>query len=473
MKDFLKSFSFRFFISFFILSLFFLFFGGYYFLEVMQRYFEEELNEKLIGIGKILASNFDVNFLIKNEEFLKDGKYLKYLKEKLKKNMKELNLKRLYIFNFKGESIVDTEDMPYGTLLGIFLIYPSAIENLKKGKVYTTLLYKVKGEYYKSAFIPIYGKLGFGIEISAEYIKNIRDLQIKIGIFFILCLLISLVFSYYLSKYISNPLKKLIKETDKLVESDFEEKINFISGTELDKLGNALEILRKKINQRDQYLKMMVSQIAHEIKNPLSIYNFYLSFLLDDGIKIKEKLEYINILKEETKKIEELLDNFINFVKKKEPNFEFFFLKDLFSQIEKFYLKKAQEQKIEISNEVSDVLKIYSDKDFLFHILFNLVKNSFEAVENCGKITLYGKEEEGFYIISVKDSGKGIEKEILNKVFEPFFTTKPKGIGLGLTIVEEYTKKLKGKLMLNSEEGLGTEVLIYLPKRRNYGNINS
>lgn len=443
----------------------------------MHKYFEEELNEKLIGIGKIIVLNFDVHFLIENEEFLKDGKYLKYLNEKLKKNMEELNLKRLYIFNFKGESIVDTEDIPYGTLLGIFLIYPSAIENLKKGKIYTTLLYKVNGEYYKSAFIPIYGKekksLGFGIEISAEYIKNISDLQMKIGIFFILCLFISLVFSYYLSKYISNPLKKLIRETDKLIESDFEEKVNFISGTELDKLGNALEILRQKINQRDQYLKMMVSQIAHEIKNPLSIYNFYLSFLLDDGMEIKEKLEYINILKEETKKIEELLDSFINFVRKKVPNFEFFFLKDLFSQIEKFYLKKAQEQRIEISKEVSDVLKVYSDKDFLFHILFNLVKNGFEAMENGGKITLFGKENEDFYIISVKDSGKGIEKEILNKVFGPFFTTKPKGIGLGLTIVEEYTKKLKGKLMLNSKEGVGTEVLIYLPKRRDYGNINS
>lgn len=464
MKDFLKSFSFRFFISFFILAFFSFFAGGYFFLKVMQGYFEEELNEKLVSIGKVLSSNLDLYF----EKNLEGEKYLKYLREKLLKNRNELNLKRLYIFNIEGESIVDTEDLPSKTLLGIFKIYPSAIENLKKGNTYKTLLYEVNGEYFKSAFVPLNIKggsnFGLGIEISAEYVKSFKNLQFKILIFFFIIILFSLVISYYLSKAISNPLKKLIKETDSLIKSDFEKKVNFHSGTELDKLGSTLELLRKKINQRDQYLKRMVSQIAHEIKNPLSIYNFYLSFLNEEKISDQEKSKYLNILKEETLKIEELLDSFINFVRKGEPKFEYIKLKEVFLQIERFYLKKAEEQKIEIVLEVGEDLKVYTDKDFLFHIIFNLIKNSFEAMENGGKLILSGKELEDFYEIIVKDEGCGINKEILSNVFEPFFTTKPKGIGLGLTIVEEYTKKLKGKLMLNSEESVGTEVFIYLPK---------
>lgn len=477
MRDFLKSFSFRFFLSFLILSFFCLFLGGYFFLKIIQNYFEEELNEKMTGIGKIIGSNLDLYLFPENENGFEESSYQKYLKEELMKYVSELNLKRLYLFNLKGELIVDTEGFPAGTALGNFLIYPNILTELKKGKNFTTLLYKIKNEYYKSAFVPVILKdglyFGLGIEMPVEYLKNFRNLQFNIFIFFLLCLILSLIISYFLSKSISTPLKKLILETDNLVKSDFEKSINFRSKTELEKLGNALEILRQKIKSRDQYLKMMVSQIAHEIKNPLSIFKFYISFLSDKNLENEERVNYTNILMEETEKIEELLDSFINFVRKKEPKFEFFNLKDIFISLQRFYGKKAEEQKIEFKNEIPEDFKIYTDKDFLFHILFNLLKNSFEAMEIGGKIFISGDREGGYYRIFIKDQGVGIKDEIKEKIFDPFFTTKAKGVGLGLTIVEEYTKKLKGKLKFISKEREGTEFILYLPERREDGNLDN
>ncbi len=442
----------------------------------MKGYFEKELEERLTLTGKIISSNLNIYFIGKEKNF-EEGKYLNYLREKLKKNKEELNLERLYIFNLKGEAIVDTENLTKGTLLSNFLLNPVSLDNLKKGIVYSTLLYEIKGEYFKSCFIPIkIGDeflLGLGIDAPAEYVKNFKVLQLKIFYFFLISLLFGLVVSFYLSKSISKPLKNLIKETENLIKSDFEKPLTFNSRTELDKIGNTLEILRQNINKRDEYLKMMVSQIAHEIKNPLSIFNFYLSFLLDENINAEERKNYVNILKEETEKIEGLLDNFINFVKKKEPKFEIFNLKDLFSKIEKLYSKKAKENNINFMIDISENLKIFSDKDFLFHILFNLVKNSFEAMEEGGKLEMIGIEEEKNFKIVVKDTGCGIKEEIKDKVFEPFFTTKAKGIGLGLTVVKEYTKKLKGNLIINSKEGKGTEVIILFKKRRENGYINN
>lgn len=439
----------------------------------MNQYFEKELEQRLISTGKILTSSMKI-YLTGFENKLKDGKYLNYLKEILKKNKEELNLKRLYVFNMKGESIVDTEDLPEGTPQGSFLLNPSVLKNLEKGNFSTSVLYEIKGDYFKSAFLPIKTgeeiKLGLAVEISPEYVQNFKTLKIKIFYFFLVSIFFCLIASYLMGKSLSKPLNNLIFETENLVRSDFENKVNFNSGTELDKLGNSLEILRQKIKQRDEFLKKMVSQIAHEIKNPLSICSFYLSFLMEKDIKEEEREKYLKVLMEETKKIEELLDSFINFVRKKEPQFNQFLLKELFNQIEKFFGKKAKEQKIEFIVEVED-LEIYSDRDFLFHILFNLIKNSFEAMEKGGRIFLSGKMEEDFYKIIVKDEGTGIKEEIKDKIFEPFFTTKAKGVGLGLTIVEEYSKKLGGEIKIYSNEGEGTEVQIIL--RRKDGNFNS
>lgn len=426
----------------------------------MSGYFERELDQRLISTGKLLSSNIKV-YVSGLERDLEDGRYFDYLKGILKKNREELKVKRLYIFDLNGEALLDTEDLPKGTPLGSFLLNPSVLKNLKKGIPSTTILYKVKGEYFKSAFFPLQGEgdtsFGLGIEISPDYVKNFNALKLKIFYFFLISIFFGILASYFLSKSISKPLNNLIMETENLVKSDFEKKVNFASGTELDKLGNSLEILRQKINQRDEYLKRMVSQVAHEIKNPLSIYSFYLNFLMRKDTTEEERSRYLNILKEETKKIEELLDNFINFVRKKQPKFEYFCLKELFIQIERFFKKKAEEQKIEFIMDVKDGLKVYSDRDFLFHIIFNLVKNSFEAMEGGGRIVLSGGVED-FLKIIVKDEGVGIKEEIKDKIFEPFFTTKPKGIGLGLTIVEEYTKKLGGEVQIYSKEGEGTEV---------------
>lgn len=440
----------------------------------MNQYFERELDQRLISSGKLISSNIKIYF-VGFENNIKDGKYLNYLREILKKNKEELRAKRLFVFDMKGESLVDTEDLPKGTPQGNFLLNPSVLKNLKNGNYSTSILYEIKDQYFKSGFFPIKTgediKLGLAIEISPEYVQNFKLLKLKIFYFFLISIFFGLLASYLLSKSLSRPLNNLIIETENLIKSDFENKINFKSGTELDNLGSSLEILRQKINQRDEFLKRMVSQVAHEIKNPLSTYNFYLNFLMKNDINQEERTRYLNVLKEETKKIEELLDNFINFVRKKEPNFNYFLLKELFLQIERFFGKKAMEQKIELKIEFEETLKIYSDRDFLFHILFNLIKNSFEAMEKGGKIFLSGKIEGEFYKIIVKDEGSGIKEEIKEKIFEPFFTTKAKGVGLGLTIVEEYTKKIGGELKIFSREGEGTEVQIIL--RRKDGNFNS
>lgn len=122
--------------------------------------------------------------------------------------------------------------------------------------------------------------------------------------------------------------------------------------------------------------------------------------------------------------------------------------------------------------------KIWVDKHQLENAILNLAVNARDAMEGRGTLTIttrqahlaaqeIGECTEGDYVvISVKDTGCGMSPEVLARVFEPFFTTKPvgKGTGLGLSQIFGFVGQCRGEIQIISEEGAGTDVLLYLPR---------
>ncbi|HUO82243.1 MAG TPA: MHYT domain-containing protein [Gammaproteobacteria bacterium] len=121
------------------------------------------------------------------------------------------------------------------------------------------------------------------------------------------------------------------------------------------------------------------------------------------------------------------------------------------------------------------------DRNQLESALFNLIINSSEAMPNGGTLTIetsnavlaedYAAENPGvtpgeYVLLSVRDSGSGISRDVLSRVFEPFFSTKEvgKGAGLGLSMVYGFVMQSKGHINIYSEEAQGTSVHIYLPR---------
>jgi signal transduction histidine kinase len=95
----------------------------------------------------------------------------------------------------------------------------------------------------------------------------------------------------------------------------------------------------------------------------------------------------------------------------------------------------------------------------------NLLANAAQAIEGEGDVWIKTRAEGGKVLISIKDSGKGISKENMNKLFTPFFTTKPvgQGTGLGLSISYGIIEKHNGRIWAESKEGAGTTFNIELP----------
>jgi PAS domain S-box-containing protein len=124
---------------------------------------------------------------------------------------------------------------------------------------------------------------------------------------------------------------------------------------------------------------------------------------------------------------------------------------------------------ITISTNLCDNDEMYCYPGKLGQVFLNILVNSIQAIEGEGNIaieTSYIKETDK-YLIRIKDTGKGIPSGMEQRIFDPFFTTKPVGVGtgLGLSIVHGIITDHDGEIKVKSQEGIGTEFIIYLPKR--------
>jgi len=153
------------------------------------------------------------------------------------------------------------------------------------------------------------------------------------------------------------------------------------------------------------------------------------------------------------------------FAKPRPPRMEEF---DLISVIESTILLVSNQEKfrnINIqTNFNSKGIKIRADSEKIKQALLNLLFNAAEAIDKKGGvINISVSENEGKSIIEIMDNGSGISSENINKIFDPLFTTKPYGTGLGLSIVNEIIAQHNGRIYIESQDGQGTRVIIYLP----------
>jgi two-component system NtrC family sensor kinase len=127
--------------------------------------------------------------------------------------------------------------------------------------------------------------------------------------------------------------------------------------------------------------------------------------------------------------------------------------------------------RVEVETDLREPDSIDCYPSLLNQALMNLLSNAIDAIEGSGKIRISSYRDGANHVLSVRDSGQGIPKELRERIFEPFFTTKPvgQGTGLGLPIAYSIVKKHGGVLELNDAEGGGTEAVIRIPSDQHGG----
>ena len=174
------------------------------------------------------------------------------------------------------------------------------------------------------------------------------------------------------------------------------------------------------------------------------------------------------------KTIEKRSLSLLNFVKTyrsfaalPKPDLRTIELSDIISGISKLLQSKIAKKGITfIQSKQTEPTTVLADRDLMEQVLINLMLNAIEAVQEKpeAKIWLeYGKEN-NYVFIRIKDNGKGIPAEYIDKVFVPFFTTKKKGSGIGLSLSKQILLAHKGNITVSSSAGKGTAITVKIPK---------
>ena len=214
----------------------------------------------------------------------------------------------------------------------------------------------------------------------------------------------------------------------------------------------------------------MAAGVAHDIKNPLAAMKIYLALLrkaVTGGKNMEKASSFIDIIEEETERLNEIAVDFLFAVKPMEFELKMDKINEIVDELVSFISIEAEEKGIKIEVKKGQFLpSLLLDRKLIRRALLNIVNNSIYALsERKDKILSFETKEDGNYVkLIVRDNGSGMDEETRKKVFEPYFTTKSAGgTGLGLTAVLKIMNVHQGEIILESEKNVGTSFTLSFP----------
>lgn len=242
-------------------------------------------------------------------------------------------------------------------------------------------------------------------------------------------------------------------------------------------LQNAFEELKKAQVQLIQSEKMaslgqLVAGVAHEINTPLGAINSNNDMIL----RCVEKLEEGNsaalgmiknilpITQDAIGRINTLVKSLKNFARLDEAVFQEADLHEgILSTLD--LIRHEIKNRIEVVTDFGVLPKVKCKPNSINQVFMNILVNAYQSMDDGGKIIIKTGIEDDKVFVKIKDTGRGISQENLDRIFDPGFTTKGVGVGtgLGLSISYEIIAEHKGEILVESEIGTGTEFTIKLP----------
>lgn len=233
---------------------------------------------------------------------------------------------------------------------------------------------------------------------------------------------------------------------------------------------------RKKVEESLQRIEQMklvgewAAGLAHEIKNPLAGIKVSVEVLLEDlNISAEDRAIVLRAV-DEIKRIETLLKSLLHFAKPPKLQLTPVDINDLIDQTIDFALRHPSLSsnssiKIKVSRSLDEnIPMMQADPVQLQQVLLNLLFNAIEAMPEGGTLGVKSNFDKNAQTITIEisDTGKGIDKEMMDDVFKPFFTTKSKGSGLGLAITRRVVEEHGGVIAVTSAPGQATVFKILL-----------
>ncbi|HHV59264.1 MAG TPA: cell wall metabolism sensor histidine kinase WalK [Clostridiaceae bacterium] len=338
-------------------------------------------------------------------------------------------------------------------------------------------LFKDTGVSWLTIARPVRYKYGNGEErtIAAVYlhtpVPEIYEMRSILFKLFLISVLISIVVSiipaYLFSAKISRPLKEICDASKKIASGKFEKKLYVKSRDEVGELAESFNNMASDLKKLEQMRRDFVANVSHELKTPMTNISGYIAGILDETIPPEKHKHYLSIVMEETYRLNRLVNDLLDLAKMESGemrlNYQVFDINELIRRcvikLENMLVKKDLEVEADFAQEETPV---NADKDAIERVFINLLHNAVKFTPEGGKITIRTVLKKDRVIVSITDTGVGIEKEELSVIWDRFHKAdksrgKDKtGTGLGLAIVKNIINEHNQEVHVESELGKGS-----------------
>lgn len=226
--------------------------------------------------------------------------------------------------------------------------------------------------------------------------------------------------------------------------------------------------LKEKIAKSEKLASIgrLAAGVAHEIRNPLSSLKGYATYFKEIFEDDSADRNIAVTMIDEVDRLNRVVTDLVEIARPVNLSGKFINIDILIKDSIKHIEIEAESRDIEIRQEHSiKDLSVFVDQDRIRQVLLNLYLNAMDSMEKSGVITVSTDKKQKNVVVTISDTGKGINDEELSRIFEPYFTTKQSGTGLGLSIVYNIIEAHGGEIKVSSTCGTGTIFEIYLPDK--------
>ncbi|SFL57413.1 Signal transduction histidine kinase [Gracilibacillus orientalis] len=289
--------------------------------------------------------------------------------------------------------------------------------------------------------------------------------------------------TYFVSRTIIKPIKRLNEAAEKIKQGDLESSIHSEKKDELGQLSNTFEEMRKSLIQANETQakyeanrQELIASISHDLRTPVTSIKGYVQGVLDGVADSPEKLDYyMQTVYNKTDQLEKMVDELFIYSKLDLDRMPFQFdVFDIYAYLDDMVEEltfQYDEINFEFTPDWGSIFLVKADREQLHRAIMNIITNSVKYIDKKEpKIKIRITEQNEHVMIEIEDNGSGVNKSELPYIFDHFYRTDTSrnsttgGSGLGLAIVKKIIEAHDGTVWADSEQGQGTTIYFQLKK---------
>lgn len=229
----------------------------------------------------------------------------------------------------------------------------------------------------------------------------------------------------------------------------------------------AQKMLEKQVQaaERLEAIGEVAAGFAHEIRNPLMAVKGFTE-LLGESLTDQERMEYLNIIVQETDRMNRLIEQLLCFARPTKIEMRPVDVNEVLKSTLLLVGTPARHHNTKISCQLGpDIPRILVNSEQLKQVYLNLIINAIQSIseQGCVHVSSRYDYQKHCAVVVIADNGSGIAPDILPRIFDPFFTTKENGTGLGLAVVYRIMESWGGLINVESSLGQGSQFTLTFP----------